>query len=191
MNDTRQLLLDGARSCLRERGLAGTSSRRITAVAGVNLAAITYHFGSKEQLVGEALLGSLRAWLAPALEVLQSDLDPMVRTTQAVAALVSTFEEMRDEAPTYLEAMVQAPRMTSLHQGVISLWTELREGLAAQIDALKREQRLPLWVESASMAALLIATANGLVLQVTLDPTGPPLSAMAAQFARLLLAAGS
>lgn len=97
---------------------------------------------------------------------------------------VSTFEEMRDEAPTYLETLVQAPRMTSLHQGVVSLWSELRHALGAQIDAMKREQRLPSWVEPASMARCSSQPR-------TLDPTGPPLSAMAAQFARLLLTAGS
>ena len=47
---TRQHLLDAARHCVRETGLAGATSREITATAGVNLAAITYHFGSKEEL---------------------------------------------------------------------------------------------------------------------------------------------
>ena len=39
------------------------------------------------------------------------------------------------------------------------------------------------------MATLLVAVANGLVLQVTSDPDGPGLEAMAAQFGGLLLAA--
>ena len=37
--------------------------------------------------------------------------------------------------------------------------------------------------------ALLVAVANGLVLQVTSDPDGPSLEAMAAEFGGLLLAA--
>ena len=39
------------------------------------------------------------------------------------------------------------------------------------------------------MAAVIVAVANGLVLQVTVDPEGPSIQAMAAQFAALLLAA--
>jgi hypothetical protein len=39
------------------------------------------------------------------------------------------------------------------------------------------------------MSALLVAVANGLVLQVTVDPDGPGLPDMAGQFGALLLAA--
>jgi hypothetical protein len=39
------------------------------------------------------------------------------------------------------------------------------------------------------MAAVIVAVANGIVLQVTVDPDGPPIEALAAQFAALLLAA--
>ena len=42
---------------------------------------------------------------------------------------------------------------------------------------MKSGGALPSWVQSHAMAALLIATANGLVLQVTVDPDGPKLSA--------------
>jgi len=41
------------------------------------------------------------------------------------------------------------------------------------------------------MAALLVAVANGVVLQATVDPEGPTVDAMAAQFAGLLLSAKS
>jgi hypothetical protein len=39
------------------------------------------------------------------------------------------------------------------------------------------------------MASLVLSVANGIALQTRLDPTGPDHSAMAAQFAGLLLAA--
>lgn len=53
--DTRTLLLDAAEQVLLDDGLAGASLRRITAVAGVNVAAVNYTFGSKEALL-DALL---------------------------------------------------------------------------------------------------------------------------------------
>jgi AcrR family transcriptional regulator len=52
-------------ACLRERGVAGTTSREIAAPGGVNLAAITYHFGSKDEFVARALLHAVRKWLSP------------------------------------------------------------------------------------------------------------------------------
>ncbi len=51
--DTRSRILDAAEALFMEHGFDGTSMRLITAQAGVNLAAINYHFGSKELLFQE------------------------------------------------------------------------------------------------------------------------------------------
>ena len=61
MNRTAQALLAATRTCVGRKGLATTTSRDITAEAGANLAAITYHFGSKDRLVADALLEELRS----------------------------------------------------------------------------------------------------------------------------------
>ncbi len=51
--ETREQILDTAERLFAERGIDGVSIRTITAEAQVNLAAIHYHFGSKEALVRE------------------------------------------------------------------------------------------------------------------------------------------
>jgi AcrR family transcriptional regulator len=48
---TRQLILDTAERLFAEHGLDATSVRDITGAAGVNLGAITYHFGTKQNLI--------------------------------------------------------------------------------------------------------------------------------------------
>jgi len=61
--DTRQRLLQAARTILAERGFEGTSVRAVTEAAGANLGAVTYHFESKEKLyhaVLEDVLGPMR-----------------------------------------------------------------------------------------------------------------------------------
>jgi AcrR family transcriptional regulator len=47
---TRQRLLDATRSLLAEHGEDGVTLRDITDAAGTNVAAVSYHFGSKEAL---------------------------------------------------------------------------------------------------------------------------------------------
>ena len=47
---TKDRILDAAESLFMEHGFEATSLRSITAAAGVNLAAVNYHFGSKEEL---------------------------------------------------------------------------------------------------------------------------------------------
>ena len=53
--DTKERILNTAERHFGEHGFAGTSLRAITKEAGVNLAAIHYHFGSKEALLLAAL----------------------------------------------------------------------------------------------------------------------------------------
>jgi len=51
--DTRERILDAAERLFMAHGYEGTSMRQITGEAGVNLAAVNYHFGSKESLMQE------------------------------------------------------------------------------------------------------------------------------------------
>ena len=53
-HETRTRILDAAEELFMLHGFEGTSMRLLTAKAGVNLAAVNYHFGSKDALI-EAL----------------------------------------------------------------------------------------------------------------------------------------
>ena len=61
-SDTRERILDAAESQFMEHGYEGTSMRMITAAAEVNLAAVNYHFGTKESLLREVFRRRL-TWL--------------------------------------------------------------------------------------------------------------------------------
>ena len=51
MTDTKEKIMDTAERLIGEQGYGATSLRQIIAEAGVNLAAVHYHFGSKEGLL--------------------------------------------------------------------------------------------------------------------------------------------
>ena len=51
--DTRERILDAGERLFMTHGYEGTSMRLITSEASVNLAAVNYHFGSKESLIQE------------------------------------------------------------------------------------------------------------------------------------------
>lgn len=53
--DTQQAILDAAETLLGEVGFAAMSLRELTRRAGVNLAGVNYHFGSKEDLARAVL----------------------------------------------------------------------------------------------------------------------------------------
>jgi AcrR family transcriptional regulator len=56
MTDTQEKILDTAERLIGEQGYAATSLRQIINAAGVNLAAVHYHFGSKEELLDAVVL---------------------------------------------------------------------------------------------------------------------------------------
>src|SRR5664279_5420025 len=56
MTETQVKILDTAERLFGEQGYAATSLRHIIAEAGVNLAAIHYHFGSKEDLLNQLVM---------------------------------------------------------------------------------------------------------------------------------------
>jgi len=60
--DTRLRILDAAESLFTEQGFEATTLRQITGAAEVNLAAVNYHFGSKEELIREVFRRRL-TWL--------------------------------------------------------------------------------------------------------------------------------
>ena len=60
--DTRQRILDTAEILFTEYGFDATTLRQITGAAAVNLAAVNYHFGSKDELIREVFRRRL-TWL--------------------------------------------------------------------------------------------------------------------------------
>ena len=189
MNETPAALKVAARRCIARDGLAATTSRQITAEAGANLAAITYHFGSKDELVAEALLDGFRTWLQPTIDVLGRDGEPVERTLAAIQSLLTALDEHPDEAAAYLQALAHAPASDSLRTGVTGLWADLRRLVAADIEAVQSAGRLDTWIDPATMAGVLVAVANGFLVQSVVDPSGPSAKDLAAQFVSLMLAA--
>lgn len=187
--EARSRLLDGALGCVREKGLAGTTSRDIAAASGVNLAGITYHFGSKDELLAAALMRAVRSWVEPALGALRSGGDPALQILTAIQALQASLTEAGNLLGAYLEALVQAPRNPSLRREVDALFGELRSFLADQIGELQALGELPAWIQPDAMAVLLVAAVDGLALHAALDPGGVDHHAVSAQALQLLLGA--
>ena len=187
--ETRDRLVSAAWDCVRRGGAVGATSRAITDAADANLGAITYYFGSKDALLAEAVGDAIEALVRPALDALQDvAIDPASRVLHAIAQLQQAYDRSTDDAPVYLEVLIQSRRQPELQERVARVFAETRATLSTLMTDLKAQGVLPEWVEPDAMAGLLLAVAQGVVLQTTIDAAGPPQSSMADQFARLLLA---
>ena len=99
--DARARLIDVAIKLFAEKGYEGTSVRDLATAAGVNVAAVSYHFGSKDELYHEAL----RACLAPCGEMrerMQKHLDAALKNRSRKAA----EEALRGCIQDFLEMLV-------------------------------------------------------------------------------------
>jgi AcrR family transcriptional regulator len=81
----REDLLAGALQCLYEKGYARTTARDIATAAGVSLAAIGYHYGTKEDLLNAALYQALAEW--------GDDLGKALAATSPGATQADRFEQ--------------------------------------------------------------------------------------------------
>ncbi len=86
--DTVEKILDVAEALFAEKGFTETSLRTITSHAGVNLAAVNYHFGSKEQLIQAVFARTL----SPFCDALEKRLIDHVHSGEKHYSLEELFE---------------------------------------------------------------------------------------------------
>ncbi|HTS27601.1 MAG TPA: TetR/AcrR family transcriptional regulator [Bryobacteraceae bacterium] len=109
MIETKNKILDTAERLFGENGYDATSLRQIIAAAGVNLAAIHYHFGSKEELLDELVLrkaqpvNQLRiALLDKVLAEAGSGRPPLERVLDA---FLGPMSDAADQNPQFVRVM--------------------------------------------------------------------------------------
>lgn len=162
--DTRDRLLEAAMGCFAERGFAGTTTRAICDAAGVNLALLNYHFGSKAGLWAAVVRVLNDRLAAIAIEAL----DPGVPLQRGVATFLRRVVRALLADPRPMRVMAWA----SLHpQGFDRTVLEEAYGPAvrAAITYLEGEQhagRIPAAVD----VGLTVVTFYGLLAEPLIEP---------------------
>jgi AcrR family transcriptional regulator len=91
----REDLIAGARRCLIEKGYARTTARDIAAASDVSLAAIGYHFGSKDALMNQAVYESVGEWADEVERALSAegalDAEPLPRFESFMERAIESF----------------------------------------------------------------------------------------------------
>lgn len=93
-SETVERILDAAEQLFAEKGFAETSLRLITSKAGVNLAAVNYHFGSKKALI-QAVFSR---FLGPFCVSLERELDRRQAKPETKVSLEELLELLVEQA---------------------------------------------------------------------------------------------
>ena len=169
----RDALILAAKKCLLEKGYTRTTARDISQAAGVSLAAIGYHFSSKDALLTEALLlafGECDQELNRTLQSsVSSNVTPAERFEATWAKIIATFETYRPLWIANFEIFIQMVSQPVTREFLASNLHTARTGLAAMF--LNQDEG----AESATGLSRTIGTfhhvlLSGLIVQWLIDP---------------------
>src|SRR4029077_11340548 len=172
-NATKAALLEAAKELIRERGYAGTSVRDLAAASGTNLAAVNYHFGSREKLLNQAVLESFLDWTDSVVEadarLTQTDpaAGPLEHMTAGARPLVEAFPELLPLFVVFLEALLQAQRSPELREQLAAPYAEKRGRAGEMVRAAMGAQAPPDRRLEVS-TSFMIAVSDGLMVQALL-----------------------
>lgn len=168
--ETKKALLEAAKRLVLERGYAGASVRELTAAAGTNLGAVNYHFGSRENLLNEAMLEFFTEGARRSADVeVDPEAEPLKQLAERSRPMVEGIPGAQPAFVMALEALLQARRSPELHRRLVEHYATLRGMATEGMAATRRGSELPpRFLEVA--ASYMIAVADGLQVQALLDP---------------------
>jgi AcrR family transcriptional regulator len=118
---TKDIILDTAEKLYADKGFTGTSLRAIMKTAGVNMASVHYHFGSKEALI-EAVIrrrtGPIIAARLAGLDRLEAASSAPLPAEKIVEAFLRPVAELfaSDPADTFLPRLLGRVVMEAGHE---------------------------------------------------------------------------
>ncbi|MEV0145383.1 MULTISPECIES: TetR/AcrR family transcriptional regulator [unclassified Nonomuraea] len=172
----RERLLAAAVSCLRDKGYARTTARDLVAASGTNLASIGYHFGGKDALLNEAIIGGFERWTDRVEEAIfgAGAGTPREMLERAMVALVDVFEELRPLLVVCVEGYPAALREDALREKLAGAYARARQAGADMLRRAGAEAGGEPPVAPEALVSVLIAVSDGLMLQWLLDPESTP-----------------
>jgi AcrR family transcriptional regulator len=162
--DTRTRLLEAAMDCFAERGFAGTTTRLICGRAGVNLALLSYHWGSKEALWAQVLRVLNDRLVAMAVKAVC----PAPELGAGVAAFLATVARdlLADPRPMRVMAWAQMQPDGFDREVVEAAYAPVVKAGVAYLEAEQAAGRIPPDVD----VGLALVTFYGLLAEPLVEP---------------------
>lgn len=117
--ETRDRILDAARSSFLQRGTSGARMQEIADEAGVNKALLHYYFRNKDSLAAAVFKREARRLIPPVLETLASER--------------SLEEKVRRVVRLYMEVLADAPKLPSYVLAEMNYHPERLETFVADV----------------------------------------------------------
>ena len=171
----REDLLAGAKRCLYDKGYARTTARDISSASGVSLAAIGYHFGSKDALLNAALYEATDEWGTELGRTLAAESGgapgSMERFESTWDRVIELFAEHRPLWAAQFEIFAQIEHVPEMRTFFADANQDARYGLASLFQSIDSDQDEP---TARVMGSFYQALLTGVMAQLLIDPERAP-----------------
>jgi AcrR family transcriptional regulator len=163
-------IVEAMRRSVARRGTAGSTFDHVSREAGVSRGLLHYYFGTKEQLLVEAV----RRDCELRMELLESQLSVATTADDFINLMAQNLEETVRDDPDFVillfELFTLSRRNADIAAEYAGLIGRMREQVAELLAKAQREKILHLHAEPEAVADVLFSMADGFALRMLTEP---------------------
>jgi AcrR family transcriptional regulator len=165
-----QRIVEAMRRSVAQRGTAGATFDHVSREAGVSRGLLHYYFGTKEQLLVEAV----RRDCELRMELLEHQLATAETADDYIDLMAQNLQETVHSDPEFVtlvfELFTLSRRNGDIAAEYAGLMRRTREQVAAMLAAAQREGILHLHAEPEAIAEILFSLGDGFALRMLAEP---------------------
>jgi len=169
-SEKAQRIVEAMRVSVARRGTAGSTFEKISREAGVSRGLLHYYFGTKEQLLVQAV----RRDCDLRLELLERQLANAQTADDFIELMAENLRETVRDDPDFVTLVFELFTLSRRNEDIAAEFAALlagtRDHLAGMLDAAQREGVLNLHAEPEAVAEILFSLADGLALRMLAEP---------------------
>jgi AcrR family transcriptional regulator len=169
-SEKAQRIIEAMRRSVAERGSVGSTFDHVSREAGVSRGLLHYYFGTKEQLLVEAV----RRESELRLEMLQGQLASAQSADDFIDLMAQHLRQTVREEPELVTLMFElftlSRRNADIRAEYVELMRATREQVAGMLAAGQREGILHLHADAEAVAEVLFSLGDGLAMRMLAEP---------------------
>jgi AcrR family transcriptional regulator len=165
-----QRIVEAMRRSVAQHGTAGSTFERVAREAGVSRGLLHYYFGTKEQLLAEAVRRDCQL----RLERLEGQLAGAQTAEDFIGLMAQHLQDMIREDPDFVtllfELFTLSRRNDDIATEYANLMRTMREQVAGMLTMAQSEGVLRLHAEPEAIAEILFSLGDGVALRMLTEP---------------------
>jgi len=165
-----QRIVEAMRHSVARRGTAGSTFEHVSREAGVSRGLLHYYFGTKEQLLVEAV----RRDCEVRMEMLERQLSRAQSAEDFIDLMAENLQETVREDPDFVTLVFELFTLSRRNSDIAVEYAELmrrtREQVAGMLAVGQQEGILRLHAEPEAVAEILFSLADGFALRMLAEP---------------------